>query len=342
MNRALITGATGFIGSNLAKFLIRKGWKVYGASRNDAGNHHVTSLGAIPVRLKLGERCIDGSFQDLPEVDVVYHLAGKLSGSRRELFEVNANGTHRLAQMYARQLKSPIFVYTSSVAASGPSNGWEPRLESHAPKPVSDYGASKLAGENSLRSFADQMAISIVRPGIVFGDGDREFQNLLYVISKFRINPVIGWGDTPVAFIEVCDLVRIMTLVAEKGERLGSPLPDASTGFWNSIGIYNAADARPLALNSLSLLYQQVTGRRVIPLMLPAAVGYALACASEMLSSVCGFKTTLTRDKIREAMSPGWAVDTKKSIYSLNWRPQQNIEDTMKAWIRLSINRGLI
>jgi nucleoside-diphosphate-sugar epimerase len=270
------------------------------------------------------------SLSSIPDVDVFFHVAGRLSGSQRELLAVNEIGTKHLARTLAARSKPPIVVGLSSIAAAGPSNPSEGRSENLPPMPVSNYGKSKLAGERVLASHFCDLPISIVRPGIVFGPGDREFLKILQAMNRVFLNPMIGWGRAPLSFIEVSDLVRLLVLVAEKGERIsqvnahGDPL--------DGIGIYNAASPDPLSLLQLGRLFARSLHRPVLPLPLPPFLAFAVGLAGEWFSQLTKSPSTLTRDKIREAIAEGWMVKVDKAISQLGWSCP-SINDVMTHWI---------
>ena len=86
--------------------------------------------------------------------------------------------------------------------------------------PVSAYGRSKLAGEQAAAKYAARLSISIVRPPIVFGPGDRGVLEMFRPIARAGIHVVPGRGERRVSLIHVADLVEGLLLAAEKGERL--------------------------------------------------------------------------------------------------------------------------
>lgn len=332
--QCLVTGATGFIGQNLCKTLRAQGHTVYGCYHSPGGKSKLEKQGIIPVQLDLEAIGKNGVSQEqFPEVDCVFHLAGKLSGPFDEMARVNGQATEKLAQHFSQQAKPPRFVYISSVAAGGPSTRTEPKLESDLPNPISDYGKSKLLGEQAVSKFASLMNVTIVRPGIVFGDGDREFIQILNTMHAFKWCPAIATADQPLAFIEVQDLVRLIIAAAIKGETVPSDASMAAAAT-RGMGIYYAADSAPFSLNRVRELYIRATGRNVSGYALPKPLGWALGGIAEGGSRLFRFKTTLSRDKIREATTPGWWANAAKAERQLGWSPKYSIEETMERLIR--------
>src|SRR4051812_4649385 len=117
MVRALVTGATGFIGGHLVERLARDGAEVRCLVRSRRR--------ATPA-LRLGASLVVGDVTDpqslaaaVAGVDVVYHLAGAtLAFGAADFRRVNAGGTANLAAACARLATPPVFVYVSSLAAA--------------------------------------------------------------------------------------------------------------------------------------------------------------------------------------------------------------------------------
>ena len=166
MERALITGVAGFIGSHLAAELLCRGWAVTGLD--------VRSPASDPVAAEnLGELTGDPRFQfvagdvtggDLAMVcegvRAVFHLAG-LPGVRRswgdrfsDYVACNVLGTQRLLEACVAT-DVPRLVFASSSSVYGPGTG-KPSQEGDLPLPLSPYGVSKLAAERLCLAYASQ------------------------------------------------------------------------------------------------------------------------------------------------------------------------------------------
>ncbi len=147
--RALVTGASGFIGSNLVDRLLAEGAEVQCLVRPSS---NLTWLSSPHLTL------VPGDFHDsaslapaVADVDVVFHVAGATRAARRAgYFRGNLEATCNLLQ--ACQEYGPEdqkFLFVSSLAAAGPSPG-HPLTEDLEPHPVSAYGESKLAAERAI------------------------------------------------------------------------------------------------------------------------------------------------------------------------------------------------
>ena len=202
--RALVTGASGFIGSNLVDRLLAEGVQVKCLVR------HTPTLPGSAKSLTL----VPGDFQDpaslataVEDADVVFHVAGVTRAARRaDYFRGNLETTCNLLQ--ACQEYGPEdqkFLFISSLAAAGPSPG-NPLTEDEEPRPVSAYGESKLAAERAVLQFGRTRPVIIIRPPAVYGPRDRDTLLLFKSVQK-RLHVIPGRGSQKVSLVHVHDLV---------------------------------------------------------------------------------------------------------------------------------------
>ena len=139
--KALVTGATGFVGSHLVEALRRRGDEVTALVRSPAKAALLAELGVrqTPGDVRDGtglDRAMDGQ-------DIVFHGAGLVAArSEAEFLEVNRDGTARVLDTASRA-RVRRFVLFSSMAAAGPSAPGRPLTGSEATRPVTAYGRSK-------------------------------------------------------------------------------------------------------------------------------------------------------------------------------------------------------
>ena len=136
MSKALVTGATGFIGSKLVQRLVERGDDVTCLVRSHSKRDALESLG---VRFAVGDvRDPSAMRAAVAGSDVVYHLAALLTSFRpAELMQVNADAFRNVADACAWCSTAPTLVFVSSLAAAGPSPLGRPRTESDPAAPVS-------------------------------------------------------------------------------------------------------------------------------------------------------------------------------------------------------------
>lgn len=159
----LITGAAGFLGSNLANFLVREGHQVRGIDDLSAGDPEALSPHVLFTRGDVNDR--PRLWTLLQDVDCVYHLAARVSVPEsvlypREYNAANVGGTVSLMEAM-RDVGVRRVVFISSGAVYG-DRGEQPLSESAIPNPRSPYAVSKLAAEYYVRTIGDLWGIETV------------------------------------------------------------------------------------------------------------------------------------------------------------------------------------
>ena len=142
--KALVTGASGFIGSTLIEELDTLGFEVVALMRKESRTRNLEGLKYQSVVGDLSD--FDSLRSAVRGVDYVFHLAGVTKAChRRQFFECNARGTDRIARaLVTNKNRLTRFVLVSSLAAAGPALTLRPRVETEQDCPVSAYGESKL------------------------------------------------------------------------------------------------------------------------------------------------------------------------------------------------------
>ena len=149
------------------------------------------------------------------------HLAASTHAvNSSDMIEGNSRVLENVLLACAARSTPPKLVFVSSLAAVGPSTGSRPRQETDPRKPISNYGRSKAASELVAMKFASRVPISIVRPPIVLGGGDRHGLDLFRPIDMFGWHFVPGFREFNFSVVHVEDLATALIGVAERGQRL--------------------------------------------------------------------------------------------------------------------------
>ncbi|KAA5543635.1 NAD-dependent epimerase/dehydratase family protein [Roseiconus nitratireducens] len=328
MKRIFLTGATGFVGRHLASHLAGLDCEVVCLVRDRKRATHLYRSGFELIEGDLQKRA---TYEDaLRDCDVVFHVAGLTHALRaRQLFEVNCDATERLARACMRMTLLRRFVFVSSLAAVGPaSRVGQPVDEETVPAPVSDYGRSKLAGENSLREFAKDLPTTIVRPGIVFGPHDAVALPMHQMIAKTGVHITIGFRTPPLAMVYVDDLVKLL-IASTTGECLSSDPADVG------LGVYMACDDREFpTYGQLGRRIATAQNRRVIVWPLWRWVGRTVAWGSEQVGKLKGRPQFLSSDKAREAVVRSWECSSEKARSQLGFAASQSLQERIEQTVR--------
>lgn len=203
--RALVTGATGLIGRELACQLLARGDEVIPVSRsggNLPGGQRVQAcdMERTPVPPEL-----------LAGVDTLYHLAGVAhQQARGERYRrLNVEATVALARL-ALNAGVRTFVFVSSVKAMGPALDEQPREEAELSYCTDAYGASKRAAEEALCELVDggPMRLVIVRPALVYGGALRGNLRWMRLAARLGLpRPPDRGGRSMIGLTDLGDLL---------------------------------------------------------------------------------------------------------------------------------------
>lgn len=357
MSTAFVTGANGFIGQRLV------------AALRARGDHVRQLLWRSKKTLALPERVDDpdafvAPLEDVETltkamsgVDVVYHLAGRTAGYRREEFvETNVEGVRALLEARRRAESGPRrIVFVSSAMAAGPSGTAFPRSEAHRiEEGHTFYGDSKAEAEKILweESQKGDLEVVIVRPPIVYGPGDEDVLQLLRAV-RYGIVAQPGLRMGPISVVYVDDLVRGLIAAADHGKPLpllvethalagvgapvDQPVDDAEDA--RGQGIYYLTDGEVHTAMSLSEYGAKALERRAVPIRVPAFMVHAMAWVFEIVGRITGRVPTLTRDKARGAVQ-NWWCDDRRARAELEYRPRFGLGEGMRATVSWYRDRG--
>jgi nucleoside-diphosphate-sugar epimerase len=304
-----VTGATGFVGSHIVGQLNRAGWRVRILTRR------------LPVSPHYGDAALEaviGTLEDrqavarlVHDVDAVVHAAGKIKArSHAEFFAANATGTRLLVEAAIAGGKRPRFLLISSLAARRPQ--------------VSDYAASKLAGEAELRRLDGDLPWSILRPPAVYGPGDRETLAFFRTL-KLGIAVLPPGRDSRLSLLHVSDLAAAAAAAVES-TAIDSQIFEIDDGH---AGGYGWDELVGLAARHLDL--------KPLRLRVPGLLLTAFAHANAGVHQLTGGTAMLTPGKAREFLHRDWTSRDHALTAATNWRPTIDLDKGFAetiAWYR--------
>jgi nucleoside-diphosphate-sugar epimerase len=244
--KVLITGARGFVGSHLTKYLMSGDDSyIVGASRklefieNLKGNvHQIASYDEI----------IEGTLS----IHHYVHLAGKVidvhqKGSEKEYQEVNFEQTKRLFDRFVEDDRAEKFIFLSTihVLTEKPDVILD---ENYIPEPFTAYGRSKFDAENYIVNHCPpHKKYYILRPSMIHGPGNKGNLNLLFNLVKRGIPYPVGYVNNKRSFVSIENLCFIINEIIS-----------------NEIepGLYHIADDEPTYTHDLIHLIAESIGKK--------------------------------------------------------------------------------
>jgi UDP-glucose 4-epimerase len=282
---ALVTGAAGFIGCHLMDALASSDVEIIGLDNERSGDWSRVTAPCRRVERDLADLSPDELVDLCRDIDVVFHLAAEKHNSAKatpqRIVDVNVSATRRLFDAASRA-GCPKVVFTSSLYAYG-SMGPHPMHETDAPEPNTEYGKSKLAGEQMLRGTETKTSFGATVARLFFIYGPRQFAAGGYksvIVSNFErllrgeAPTVYGDGEQALDYVYVEDAVNALLAMTAR-EHDGK--------------MVNIASGRAITVNELTATMLAVSGSTVEPLACPpdwtagsCRVGDPTAAAAEL------------------------------------------------------------
>ena len=218
--KAFMTGATGFIGSNVARALVKRGVEIRALVRPNADRSNLAGLDVETIEGDLLD--VESLKRGMKGCSQVYHVAALYSfwvRPRRLIYDINVEGTRNVLQAAMTEGVEKV-VYTSSVAALGLREDGRPADET---TPVSiediigDYKKSKYLAERVALEFSRDLPVVIVNPSFPVGPGDIKPTPTGQTILDFLNRNMPAYVETGMNVVDVEDVALGHLLAAEKG-----------------------------------------------------------------------------------------------------------------------------
>ena len=331
--KALVTGANGFVGSHLVEGLLFKGYHVICLVRKTSNLRWLSGLNVEYVYADISEKESlsrkAGAFGKnvLKNVDFVFHVAGLTKAkSKEEYFKANYEGTKNLLEACVKDNpQTKRFVYISSQAAVGPGKDDRPLDETAPCNPITDYGKSKLKGEEVVLEYSSKLPVTIIRPPAVYGPRDSDILSF-FKVANYGFKTFFGKGESYLSLCYVEDLIDGIILAAESPKATGQ--------------IYFIADDEIYSWREAFRIVAKVLNKKTITLRIPKVFLYTIAFVSENIARVLGKPTVINVQKVREITQKYWLCDVSKAKRGLGFSPKYKLEEGAKKTVRWYKEKG--
>jgi dihydroflavonol-4-reductase len=316
--RVLLTGATGFVGSHVARALIARGDDVRVTVRPSTPDKALDGLDVERVTADITDR--KAMRRAARGIERAFHVAGSvnLRLPAEQLLRVNAEGTRTVLGACLAESVERV-VHVSSVAAIGPSRPGGALDERHVragPLGIPYADAKHAAEVEALRVAARGLDVVVACPAHVFGAGD-ERRSSTEVVRRFLLRRIPAYVDGGVNIVDVKDVADGLLLCDERGR----------SGERYILGTRNYTWQR------LFSELQRVSGVEAPALRLPVAVALALAEAAARAPG----PTPVTPNEIRAA-AQWWTYRSAKARRELGWTTRPH-EDTVEETVEFHAER---
>ena len=307
--QVFVTGATGFIGSRLARALAERGDSLRCLARSPARAGPLEALGAEIISGEITDTI--ALARGLAGADLALHIAGNYAigpGNVREMERINVAGTRCLLEEAARA-GTPRVIHVSSTVALGPSSAAsaaDPAEAWRGPYP-SAYHRTKAEAHAAVRQAqARGQPVIIVCPANVYGPGD-EGPNAGFIrdLLRGRLPALLAEPGT-FSYVHVDDVVSGIMAAADRG----------------GPGAQYVLGGEVVTLNEFAEQVTALAGRRAPRLRLPVWMVRATGMALDVVSVVTRTRFTISRESVDATAGRNWVHDHTASARALGWTPR--------------------
>jgi nucleoside-diphosphate-sugar epimerase len=315
--KILITGANGFVGSNLVESFVNRGFKIRCLVHKNVSSwlNHVNAGNMELI-------CGDVSHKDtlteaVSGVDYIFHAAGIIRATNKKTYyKINQDGTKNLIESVHEHNKTlKMFVHISSQAAMGPCDSYTFKRpeEARSCTPVSDYGKSKLAGEQEIVKYTGKIPYVILRPAAIYGQRDKDIYPLFKIAKQTGFFPVLCGtkpADSYIQLLYIQDLIKMCNLIVDKPNTLKNT-------------VYFLAEEKAYTWQDIADIVATVLNKKIRAATLPYWLIKTVSFVSETTMKLAGKPALLNSDKIKELSQKFWLGDTSaaKHDFGIDFTP---------------------
>ena len=329
---ALVTGATGFLGSHLAKALAQRGYNVRALVRNTSKLSRLQGQDIENVEGNLLD--IDSLKKATSGQNIVFHNAGIVNewGKRETFYKVNVDGAKNLLEAcLASGIKR--FVHTSSVTVLGKPCGKSPMDETfpYTERYFEFYTETKILSEKVVLDYynKEKLPVTVIRPGIIWGPGDTTILPRLERLTRKGFVFNMGKGNNVLCLSYVSNVVEGLILAAESPVAIGQ--------------IYHITDDEKITSQTFFTELTKIMGLHPPTISIPFSVLYATAYIWETLAKSMKLSKPplITRYGVC-LLGYDFNYDISKAKRELGYSPKTSFKEGMENIARWYKNERLI
>jgi nucleoside-diphosphate-sugar epimerase len=317
----LLTGGTGLIGRHTLDLLVGQGRAVLAMARSPASAAQLEQAGAMILAGDISDPSV---WQRLDKVSAIIHCAASVftRGSWDDYRRTNVEAT-RHAAARARTLGIPL-IHVSSVAVYADGRVRPASVSESAPigDPTSPemYPRSKRLAEAEVwREAEEGLQTIVVRPCVVYGEGDRLFLPKLVKLAKRGWFPVVGKGLTPLPLVYAGNVAEGIVAALDAKEGWGQA--------------YNLTNDGLVTGNDLVMALANGLRRPVKPRRVPLGLARVTASALDLLRPLAGAHLPPLRSGVA-FLGGGNAYSSRAAIEVLGWRPSHRHSQALPRSVR--------
>jgi dihydroflavonol-4-reductase len=326
--KALLTGASGFLGGHVLQALLAAGTEVRCLVRETSPKRNLEGL---PVEISVGDLRDAVSLENaVRDCSTVYHCAADyrlFAADPRELYDSNVEGTRNILRAASRAGVEKV-VYTSSVGALGLNADGTPADES-TPVTLGDmvghYKRSKFLAERVAEQWVEKgLPVVIVNPSTPVGEGDLKPTATGKMILDFLNRKVPAYVDTGLNLVDVRDVAKGHLLAAAKGE----------------VGAKYILGNRDMTLIEIFAALSEITGLSAPRVQLPHWVPLAFAAVETSFARLMGREPGVPIEAVRLSRYRMF-FDPAKAVRELGL-PQTPIEEALRRAVQWFRENGYV
>jgi dihydroflavonol-4-reductase len=321
--KALVTGASGFVGAAVARELVREGWQVRALVR--AGSDRA-NLKDLPLDVCVGDLTIPGSLPAaMSECQAVFHVAADYrlgAPDPSQLYRTNVDGTQNLLAAAATAGVERI-VYTSSVATIGiPADGspGDERTPVSLAAMIGHYKRSKfLAEQVVIDAAASGTPAVIVNPSTPVGPGDVKPTPTGRLVRDAAAGRMPAYVDTGLNVVHVDDVAAGHVMAFHRGR----------------VGERYILGGDDMTLRQILGAIAEIVGRPPPRVRLPYSAVLPIACAAELVAKITGRSGRITLEGVRMSRKRMFFSSAKAAReLGYRWRPPADAFADAIRWFR--------